>query len=37
MDIFASVWSALWSLVVIFAFVAYLMALFTIFSDIFRD
>ncbi|MCW4466872.1 SHOCT domain-containing protein [Glutamicibacter sp. MNS18] len=37
MDFFSSLWSVFWSTLVIFAFIAYLMALFTVIGDLFRD
>lgn len=37
MDFFSNLWSVFWSALVIFAFIAYLMALFTVIGDLFRD
>lgn len=37
MDIFASIWSVFWTVFVIFAFVSYLIALFSVIGDLFRD
>jgi len=36
-DFWSSIWDAIWWFLMIFVFVAYLMALFSIISDLFRD
>lgn len=37
MSLFASVWDAIWWILTVFIFVAYLLALFSILTDLFRD